>query len=68
MFFAKKCTHCGSRIEKGEGLREEVEVYGLVGKHKRHFCSDICLEKHRKITSARKATRRPNVCMSCLKR
>ena len=67
MFFSRKCTHCGAMIGKGEGLKEEVDVYGLVGKHARHFCSEECLEKHRKITSARKATRRPNVCMSCLK-
>jgi ribosomal protein L24E len=65
--FSRKCTLCGARIEKGEGLQEEVEVYGLVDKHKRDFCSEACLEKHKKITAARMATRRPGVCMRCLK-
>jgi hypothetical protein len=67
MFFSRKCTLCGAKIGKGDGLQEEVEVYGLVGKHKRDFCSEGCLEKHKKITAARMATRRPAVCMRCLK-
>ncbi len=68
MFFSRKCARCGTRIDKGQGLTEEVEVYGLVGTHKRHFCSESCLDEHNRITSARKAARRPGVCMSCLKR
>jgi hypothetical protein len=66
MFFSRKCTHCGEKIGKGEGLQEEVEVYGLVGKHKRDFCSGECLESYRKVTAARMATRKPGVCMKCL--
>lgn len=66
MFFSSKCTLCGVRIGKGGGLHEEVEVYGLVGKHKRSFCSEECLEKHRKTTAAKMAARRPGVCMKCL--
>ena len=66
MFFSRKCTLCGVRIGKGKGLQEEVEVYGLVDKHKRSFCSEECLEKHKKTTAARMATRRPGVCMKCL--
>ena len=67
MFFSKKCILCKTKTEKGIGLSEEVEVYGLVGKHKRHFCSDECLERYKKLTAARMANRRPNVCMSCLR-
>ena len=66
MFFSRKCTLCGVKIGKEEGLQEEVEVYGLVGKHKRSFCSEECLEKHKKMTAAKMATRRPGVCMKCL--
>ena len=67
MFFSRKCALCGVRIEKGECLEEEVEVYGLVDRHKRSFCSEACLERHKKITAARMATRRPAVCMKCLR-
>jgi hypothetical protein len=68
MFFSRKCTLCGARIGKGQGLEEEVEVYGLVGKHRRSFCSGECLERHKKETAARMAARGPGVCMKCLLR
>jgi hypothetical protein len=67
MLFTRRCILCKERIEKGQGLKEEVEVYGLVGKHKRDFCSEACLERHKKMTAARMATRRPGVCMRCLR-
>jgi ribosomal protein L24E len=67
MIFKKKCEFCKKPIEKGEGLKERVEVYGRVGTWERNFCSEECLERYRKATSDLMKTRRPNVCMRCLK-
>ncbi len=67
MFFSRRCSFCRARIEKGRGVEEDVEVYGLVGKHKRHFCSEKCLSDYKKATKKLMATRRPNVCMKCLR-
>ncbi len=66
MFFSKKCTVCKTVIDKGKGLQEEVEVYGLVGKHNRHFCSERCLERHRKLTPLQKQAGK-SVCTSCMR-
>ena len=66
MFFSRKCEHCKARIGKGEGLQEEVEVYGLVGKHKKHFCSERCLEAHKKVTPVKKRMGK-RVCTSCMR-
>lgn len=66
MFFSKKCAVCKASIGKGEGLQEEVEVYGLVGKHKRDFCSENCLERHKKVTPLQKQAGK-SVCTSCMR-
>ena len=66
MFFSKKCEHCKARIVKDEGLQEKVEVYGLVGLHKRSFCSEKCLESHRKVTPVKKKMGK-SVCTSCMR-
>jgi hypothetical protein len=65
MLFSKKCTHCRNKIGKGKGLREKVEIYGLIGRHGRDFCSERCLEGYKKRTAALMSTRRPNLCMRC---
>jgi len=67
MFFQKKCEFCKRPIGKGKGITEEVEVYGRVGTWKKNFCSDECLEKYRKMTEELMKTRKPNVCMRCLR-
>ncbi len=66
MFFKKKCFHCKSEIPKGKEIKADVDVYGLVGKHKRNFCSEECLEKYEEITAKKMSTRRDGVCMSCV--
>lgn len=63
----KKCTLCKKIIEKGESIKAEVEVYGLVGKFRRNFCSDEHLERHEKMTEELMKTRRPRVCSKCLR-
>ncbi|UCD07080.1 MAG: hypothetical protein JSW41_04585 [Candidatus Aenigmatarchaeota archaeon] len=63
----KKCTLCKQEIEKGKEIKEEVEVYGLVGKFKRDFCSEEHLEKYKKMTDELMKTRRPRVCSKCLR-
>ena len=63
----KKCTLCKQPIEKGKEIREEVEVYGLVGKFKRSFCCDKHLEIYKKRTEELMKTRSPRICKSCLK-
>jgi hypothetical protein len=68
MFFKKKCEFCKKTIENGEEIRAEVEVYGRVGKWKRNFCCEEHLEKYKKMTEQLMKTRRPNVCMRCLKK
>ncbi len=65
MFFSKKCTACGNMMGRGEHLQEKVEVYGLVGKHKRHFCSEGCLKSYNKRTAMLMTTRRPSICTKC---
>ena len=65
MLFQKKCARCKSKIGKGSGLREKVEVYGLVGMHGRDFCSEKCLDGYKKRTAALMSTRKPRVCMRC---
>ncbi len=62
-----RCQFCKKEIEKGKEIKARVEVYGLVGRHKRNFCSEECLEKHRIMTGQLMKTRRPNVCMRCLR-
>jgi len=63
----KSCTLCKQPIEKGKGIKAEVEVYGLVGKFKKDFCSEEHLEKYNKMTEELMKTRRPRVCMKRLK-
>ena len=65
--FSKSCEFCKQKIPKGEEVIAEVEVYGRVGTWKRHFCSEEHLDAYLKRTEALMATRRPNVCMKCLK-
>ena len=67
MFFRKKCEFCGKEIGKGKEITEKVEVYGRVGLWKRNFCSEECLEKYKQVTEELMKTRRPNVCMRCLR-
>jgi len=66
MFFKKKCFHCKKEIEKGKVVGAKVDVYGLIGKHKKSFCSEDCLEKYEEIIERKMATRREGVCMSCV--
>lgn len=68
MFFRKKCEFCKKDIEKGREIKEKVEVYGRIGKWEKNFCSEECLEKYIQATSELMKTRRPNVCMRCLRR
>ncbi|MCK4497120.1 MAG: hypothetical protein KAU24_02935 [Candidatus Aenigmarchaeota archaeon] len=63
----KKCTLCKQTIEKGKEIKAEVDVYGLVGKFSRDFCSEEHLEKYNKMTEELMKTRRPRVCMKCLR-
>ncbi len=63
----KKCTLCKKVIEKGDGIKAEVEVYGLVGKFRRDFCSDEHLERYEKMTEDLMKTRRPRICSKCLR-
>ncbi len=65
--FRKKCELCGQEIEKGKGVSENVEVYGRTDKPERHFCSEKHLELYKKRTAEMMKTRRPNVCMRCLR-
>ncbi len=67
LFGQKKCEFCGVKIEKGKEITAEVEVYGLVGKFKRNFCSEDHLKKYEKITAERKSKLKPRVCMKCLR-
>lgn len=64
MLFTRKCEHCKARIGKGEDLHEKVEVYGLVGTHKRRFCSERCLDRHNKVTPVKKKLGK-RVCTKC---
>ncbi len=66
MFFKKNCFYCKKKIEKGKAIEAKVDVYGLVDKHKKNFCSEECLEKYEEITEKKMATRRKGVCMSCV--
>jgi len=68
MIFKKECEFCKKPIEKREGVKERVEVYGRVGKWERNFCSEECLERYIQATSELMKTRRPNVCMRCLRK
>lgn len=67
MLFGKKCEFCKKPIGK-EGIKERVEVYGRVGTWKKDFCSEECLEKYKQATEELMKTRRPNVCMRCLRK
>lgn len=68
MFWSKpKCHFCKKEIEKGKEIRAKVEVYGLVGEHRRDFCSDECLDRYREMTEQLMKTRRPRVCTRCLR-
>jgi len=67
MFGKRTCELCKQLIEKGNGVSEKVEVYGLVGDFRRNFCSEEHLEKYKKRTEELMKTRRPRVCNSCLK-
>ncbi|MCK5017313.1 MAG: hypothetical protein KAS32_09585 [Candidatus Peribacteraceae bacterium] len=66
MFFSKKCETCKQKIQKGR-IEKKVEVYGRVGTWNRSFCSEECLEKYENRTEQLMKTRRPNVCMKCLR-
>jgi len=65
--FKKKCGFCGEEILDGECISENVEVYGRTDMPKRHFCCLEHLELFKKRTQELMKTRRPNVCMKCLK-
>jgi len=65
--FKKKCDLCGKEIEKGKEKEAKVEVYGRVGKWKKTFCSEECLETYNKRTEELMKTRKPNVCKRCLR-
>ncbi len=68
MFWSKKkCEFCKEEIEKGKEIRAEVGVFGRVGKWKRDFCSEECLERYEKTTEELMKTRKPRVCMRCLR-
>ena len=67
MFFKKECAMCKKKIEKGKGMEEKVEVYGRVGEWKKNFCSEECLEKYKQMTAELMKTRKPRVCMRCLR-
>jgi len=64
---AKKCEYCKREIDKGREISENVEVYGRTDKPKKHFCSEQHLELYKKRTEQLMKTRRPNVCMKCLR-
>jgi hypothetical protein len=67
MLFSRKCEWCREKIPKGSGIRKEVEVYTLVGLHKRNFCSEECLGKYQKRTAFLIKTRtKKGVCMQCV--
>ena len=63
----KKCEYCKDEIEKGEEISEHVEVYGRTDKPKKHFCSEEHMKLYKKRTVELMKTRRPNICMKCLK-
>ena len=63
----KKCEYCRAEIEKGREISENVEVYGRTDTPRKHFCSQEHLESYKKRTEELMKTRRPNVCMGCLK-
>lgn len=67
MFFRKECETCRKKIGKGGEIERKVDVYGRVGKWKKTFCSVECLEKYTERTEQLMKTRRPNVCMKCLR-
>lgn len=58
---------CKQKIPKGKEIEAKVEVYGRVGFWKRHFCSEEHLEAYNRRTEALMKTRRPNVCLNCLR-
>ena len=66
MFFKKKCHHCKAEIPKGQEIKTEVEVYGLVGTHKKSFCSEDCLDEYEEVTAQKLSTRKEGVCVSCV--
>ena len=51
-------------LRLGEDLTEKVEVYGRVGKWKKSFCSEDCLEKYKLATEELMKTRSPK-CVRC---
>jgi hypothetical protein len=63
----KRCEYCKKEIEKDKEISECVEVYGRTDKPKKHFCSEKHLELYRKKTEKLMETRRPNICMRCLR-
>lgn len=63
----KKCDQCGKEVEKGKGIVKKVDVYGRVGKWKKIFCSEECIETYEERTEALMKTRKPNVCKRCLR-
>lgn len=65
MFFKKKCEFCDQTVE--DGITEKVEVYGRVGKWKKTFCSEECMEKYKEATAELMKNRKPRVCMRCLR-
>ena len=64
--FSKTCEACKKKID-GEPIEAKVEVYGRVGLWKKHFCSEEHYEAYLEHTEALMSTRRPNVCMKCVR-
>ena len=48
-------------------IKKKVEIYGRVGTWNKSFCSEECLERYENRTEQLMKTRRPNVCMKCLR-
>jgi len=67
LFRRKTCEFCKNTIPKGKELKEEVEVFGRVGKWNMSFCSGKCIDLYRKRTEKLMQTRRPNICTKCLR-
>ena len=69
---SKKCLFCSMAIE-GEHITAEVKVPGLVGVHKRHFCSEEHYSKYQDyIREYEKKRKIPesncSVCTRCMRK
>jgi ribosomal protein L24E len=63
----KRCEYCREEIEKGKGISEHVEVYGRTDKPEKHFCCEEHLQLYKQRTRELMKTRRPRICMRCLR-